>query len=169
MATKHPGAGAGGCHDMVVALKGVEHLPGDRLGGGAITRIVGRLPAAGLSPRHLDCAVCVLQQLDGGKADGRPEEVHQASYKQRYTHRRSAHTRDPGSRGIRKLGVVRRKNQPVLGSAIPGCPSYYRPRTLAVPAAGLQRRLVSRLKLAWRGRWLSLPLTGVGTISIRQF
>ena len=86
----HPGARAGGSDDMVVALECVEHLQGDRLRIGAVARIIGRLTATGLSARHLDGAARLLEQLDGGETDRRPEKIHQAGHEQSYTHRRSA-------------------------------------------------------------------------------
>ncbi len=96
---------------MVVALEGIEHLQGDRLGVGPSARIVCRLTTAGLRPRHFDRAARRLEQLDSGKPDRRPEEIHQAGYKQRYTHRRSAILLGSKTRATRDFEVVRRENQ----------------------------------------------------------
>ena len=73
---------------MIIALEGVEHLIGDRLGIGAIARIIRRLAAAGLRARHRDCAAGRFEQFYRGEADGRPEEIHQTCDKECDTHRR---------------------------------------------------------------------------------
>ena len=64
------------------------NLQRDRLCVGAVAGIVRGLAAAGLGARYLDRAPRRLEQLNSGEADGRPEEIHQTSYKERYTHRR---------------------------------------------------------------------------------
>src|ERR1700730_11725057 len=96
---------------MVVALECIEHLQGNSLRGGASARIVCRLTAAGLRPRHLDRAAHLLEQLHGGKADCRPKEIDQAGHEQRYTHRRSAIVYGSRTRATRNFEVVRLENQ----------------------------------------------------------
>jgi hypothetical protein len=96
MPAHHPGARTRRCDDVVIALERVEHLQGDRSRIAAIARIVCRLATAGLGARHLDRATGFLEQLDGGKTDRRPEEIHQAGYEERCTHRPSHHYRGPG-------------------------------------------------------------------------
>ena len=54
----------------------------DRDRVGAIALVVGRLAAAGLAARHLDPAAGLLQELDRGEADRRPEQVDQAGDEQ---------------------------------------------------------------------------------------
>jgi hypothetical protein len=71
---------------MVILVKRIKHLQGDRLRIGAVTRIVGRLAATRLGARDLDRAASLLEQFDGGKTDCRPEQIDKARHKQRYTH-----------------------------------------------------------------------------------
>ena len=87
----HAGAGAAGRHHIVVGLEGGDDPRGDGAGIGAIAGIVGRLAAAGLRPRHLDRAAGLLQQLDGGKADRRPEQIDEAGDEQADADWRLAH------------------------------------------------------------------------------
>src|SRR3546814_11868800 len=70
-------------HDVVVAFEGLDDPPRDGARILGVAGIVGRLAAAGLRPRHLDIAAGILQQLDGGEADLRPEQVDQAGDEQR--------------------------------------------------------------------------------------
>src|SRR5215472_11119663 len=92
---------------MVIAREGVEHLQRDRLGIGAVARIIGRLSAAGLRPRHLDGAPGLPEQFYGGEPDRRPEEIDHAGHEQRYTHRGSAILDCLRLSTKRKLGVAR--------------------------------------------------------------
>ncbi len=87
MLADHAGAGAGRGDDIVEAVEGGDDLAGDRLGIRPVAGIVGRLAAAGLRSRHLDGAAGVLEQLDGGEADGRAEEVDEAGDEEAYADR----------------------------------------------------------------------------------
>jgi hypothetical protein len=78
----HRGAGARRRDDMVVAGEGVDHPSRNRLGVGPVTRIVGRLPAAGLQGRDFDRAAGLLEQLDGREAHAGAEEIDQAGHEE---------------------------------------------------------------------------------------
>jgi hypothetical protein len=74
---EHAGAGAGRRDHVVVRRESVDHLLGNGACRRAVARVEGRLAAARLA-RHLDDAAGVLQELDGRKADRRPDHVDQA-------------------------------------------------------------------------------------------
>ena len=71
---EHARAGAARRHDVVAFREGGDGLARDRLGVGAIARIIGGLAAAGLRG-HDDLAARVLEQLDRREADARPDEI----------------------------------------------------------------------------------------------
>ncbi len=74
---EHPGAGAARRDDAIAGGEGLDRPPGDRLGRGAVARVVGGLAAAGLRGND-DFAARLLQQLDRGEADARTHEVDEA-------------------------------------------------------------------------------------------
>ena len=78
---------------------------GERLGVGAVTRIVGGLAAAGLALGHLDDAAGVLEQLDGGETDGRTEEVDEAGDEQRHPQSGRGRGRDYWTRDFGSLAA----------------------------------------------------------------
>src|SRR6266851_8747651 len=114
MPADHPGARTRRRDDIVIPLERFEYLQGDRLRITAVAGIVRRLATAGLCAWHLDRATRFLEQLDGGKTDRRPEEIHQAGYKERYVHGPSYHHRGPGLGQSGKIGAARPENQSVL-------------------------------------------------------
>src|SRR5579875_2668485 len=93
MNADHARAGAGWSDDVIIAGEGLHDFAGDRLRIVAIARIIGGLAAAGLRPRHFDGAAGLLQQPDGGKADGRPEQVDKAGDEERDAHWALGHWR----------------------------------------------------------------------------
>ena len=76
-------------HTRLEPLERVDHLPGDRLRGHPVAGIVGGLPAADLQWRHFHGTAGVLKELDGGKADTRPEKINQAGDEKGDTARRA--------------------------------------------------------------------------------
>ncbi len=98
------GAGAGGRDDIVAMLECGDHLFGDRARRRAVAGVEGRLAAAGLR-RHVDCAARLLQQLDGGEADRRPDQIDEAGDQE-------AHARLGGHDGLRALEPHGRRAQP---------------------------------------------------------
>src|SRR4029077_14673498 len=111
---KHSGTRSGWGNDVVIALKCVEHLQSDGLRRSSVTRIVGRLAAASLSPGDLDRAARLLEQFDCGKADRRPKQIDQTCHKQRYSHRRLAVLDWLPVSVVRNLRGLRPANQPAL-------------------------------------------------------
>ena len=81
---QHPAAGARGDDDVVVARERRDDAARQGLGGGAVARVEGGLPAAGLRRRDLDLAARVLEQLDGREADARAEQVDEAGDEERH-------------------------------------------------------------------------------------
>jgi hypothetical protein len=82
---QHRGAGSRRRDDEIETFEGFDHLFRDFARVGPVAGVVGRLAAAGLSHRNMYLAAGVLQQLDAGKADGRPEKIDQAGRKKSYT------------------------------------------------------------------------------------
>ena len=78
MHPQHAGAGTARRHDIVIGLKEIDHLAGNGQRRLPVTGVVGRLAATGLGRWRLDEAACILQQLDGGQADGGAEEIDEA-------------------------------------------------------------------------------------------
>src|SRR4029453_4511424 len=72
---EHAGAGAGGRHDIVETLEGLDHLAGNRDGALWADAIIGGRAATGLRAGNLDPASAGLDQLDRRKGDARPEQV----------------------------------------------------------------------------------------------
>jgi hypothetical protein len=70
----HAAAGAGRRDDIVAARKGVDDLQGQIARRAPVSRVEGRLTAAGLR-RHDDLAARVLDQLGGGETDAWPHQV----------------------------------------------------------------------------------------------
>ena len=83
---QHAAAGAARRDDVVAILERLDRLARQRLGGRPVAGIVGGLAAAGLR-RHDDPAAGVLEELDGGEADGRAHEVDEAGDEQADTRR----------------------------------------------------------------------------------
>ena len=87
----HAGAGTRRCDHVIIALEGIYYRARYSLGIGAVPRIIGRLAAAGLARRYFHQAAGFFQQLDGGKADCGPIEIHQAGDKKRNARRGLGH------------------------------------------------------------------------------
>ena len=87
MVAQHSAAGTGRRHDGVVALEGFDDLRRDRPRRGTVAAVVGGLAAADLQRRYLDRAARLLEQLDRGKADRRPEQIDEAGDEKRDTAR----------------------------------------------------------------------------------
>ena len=80
---QHAAAGARGHDDVVIAAERVEDAAREVARGRAVAGIIGRLPAAGLRPRHLHLAARLLQQADRGEAHGRAVEIDEAGDEER--------------------------------------------------------------------------------------
>ena len=80
---QHPPTGAGGRHHGIVAFEGLDDLDRDRPRRGAVSAVVGGLAAADLKGRHFDRTSGLLEELDRGKADRRPEQVDEAGDEKR--------------------------------------------------------------------------------------
>ena len=91
MRADHARTGTARRHHIVVGLEGGDDLGCDGAGVGAIAGVVGGLAAAGLRARHLDRAAGLLQQLDGGEAHRRPEQIDETGDEQADADRRLAH------------------------------------------------------------------------------
>ena len=91
MLLQHAGAGARRRHHVIEAGEGGDYLARDGDCVLAVAGIIGRLAAAGLRRRHDHFAAGLLQQLHRGKADGRAEQIDQASDEQTDGDRRRWH------------------------------------------------------------------------------
>jgi hypothetical protein len=72
---QHAAAGTRRYNDIVVTAKRIEDAFGKIACRGAISRVVGGLPAAGLSARYLNLASCQFQQADRCEANGRAMKI----------------------------------------------------------------------------------------------
>ena len=76
------GAGARRRDEIIVGLEGRDHLAREGRRVGVVAAVAGGLAAAGLLRRHLDRASGLLEQLQGGEADLRPDRVDEAGDEQ---------------------------------------------------------------------------------------
>ena len=76
MLLNHPGAGTGGGYNIVVALKRFDYLASYLNSIFAVTGIVGRLTATGLSVRYTHVASSPFHQLHSGKSNRRAKQIH---------------------------------------------------------------------------------------------
>src|SRR5579864_9587071 len=77
-------------HDDVVELfELAQCLLSEITRDAALTRVVGRLPAAGLGRRHHDFETRTLNQLDDRKTDLRTHQVNETGDEQTDSHKRS--------------------------------------------------------------------------------
>src|ERR1700734_1170463 len=81
MLDQHAPARAARRADVVAVLERVDRLARERFRAVAVSRIVGRLPAAGLT-WHDDLAAGVFEQFDRGESNARPDDVDEAGDEQ---------------------------------------------------------------------------------------
>ena len=74
VAGEHASAGAARDNDVIAIRKRLDRLPRQGFGRESVARVIGGLAAAGLA-RNDDPAAGVLEELDGGEADGRPDDI----------------------------------------------------------------------------------------------
>src|ERR1035441_7739277 len=65
----HGGAGAGGDHDEWRGFERIEEVARHRAGFGPISRVEGRLAAAGLALREIDLEAEAFENISHGEAD----------------------------------------------------------------------------------------------------
>ena len=119
MLRDHAAAGAGRHDDIVKRSKASIICMASALVVCAVAGVEGRLAAAGLA-RHLDRAARILQELGGGEADARPDQIDEAGGEEGDAQRRRVSAgmeRVPGER----RDAIRLRRQPQAGRACTPC------------------------------------------------